>query len=76
MSFVKGIHNYNSHTLSRSPVRGPKGIDRVLSGLRGHASYAYNRVVTCVRGDICREVIEDLALDEMWEAAKIDEGYQ
>ena len=29
--------------------------------LRGHASYAYNRVVLCVTGDICKEVIEDPA---------------
>ena len=53
---------------------GSEGIERVLRRLRGHASYAYN--VTCVTGDICREVIEDPALDEMWEAARLDEGYQ
>ena len=34
--------------------------------MRGHASYAYNRVVSCVKGDICREVIEDPALDDMF----------
>ena len=32
-------------------------------------------MVSCVTGDICREVIEDLALDEMWEAARLDKGY-
>ena len=52
MPFVKGIHNHISDALSRSPVGGPEGIDRVLRRLRGHASYAYNRVVTCVTGDI------------------------
>ena len=76
MSFVKGIHNHISDALSRSPVGGPEGIERTLRRLRGHASYAYNRVVSCVTGDICKEVIEDPALDEMWEAAKLDEGYQ
>ena len=33
-------------------------------------------MVTCVTGDICKEVIENLALDDMWEAAKLDEDYQ
>ena len=42
--------------------------------MRGHASYAYN--VTCVTGDICREMIKDLALNEMWEAARLDESHQ
>ena len=36
----------------------------------------YNRVVTCVTGDICKEVIKDPALDETWEAAMLDKGYQ
>ena len=26
--------------------------------------------------DICREVIQDPALDDMWEAARLDKGYQ
>ena len=42
----------------------------------GHVSYAYKRVVSCVTGDICREVIEDPALEDMWEAARLDKGYQ
>ena len=33
-------------------------------------------MVSCVTGDICKEVIEDPALDEMWEAAKMGKGYQ
>ena len=33
-------------------------------------------MISCVTGDICKEVIEDPALDEMWEAAKLDKGYQ
>ena len=76
LSFVKGIHNHISDALLRSAVGGPEGIERVLRRLRGHASYAYKRVITCVTGDICKEVIKDPALDEMWEAARLDEGYQ
>ena len=34
--------------------------------MRGHASYAYNRVISKFTGDICKEVIE---------AAEKDEGY-
>ena len=44
--------------------------------LRGHSSHAYNRVVSCVTGDICREVIQDPAQENMWEAARLDKGYQ
>ena len=65
MSFVKGVHNHISDTLSRSPVGGSEGAERVLKRLRGHASYAYNRVVSSVTGDICREVIEDPTINEM-----------
>ena len=65
ISFVKGVHNHISDVLLRSPVGGSEGVERVLNRLRGHASYAYNRVVSCVKGDICREVIEDPALDDM-----------
>ena len=43
--------------------------------MRGHSSHAYNRVVSCVTGDICREVIQDPAIDDMWEAARLDKGY-
>ena len=57
-------------------VGGSREVERVLRRLRGHASHAYNRVVSCVTGDICREVIQDPALDDMWEAARLDKGYQ
>ena len=67
VSFVKGVHNHISKALSRSPVGGAEEVERVLRRLRGHASCAYNRVVSCVKGDICKEVIEDPALDDMWE---------
>ena len=65
ISFVKGVHNHISDMLSRSPVGGSGGVERVLRRLRGHASYIYNRVVSCVTGDICREVIQDPDLDDM-----------
>ena len=73
---TKGVHNHISDALSRSPVGRAEGVERVLRRLRWHASYAYNRVVSCVKGNICREVIEDPALDNMWEAARLDKGYQ
>ena len=75
VSFVKGVHNHISDALSRSPVGGAEEVEGVLRRLRGHASYAYNRVISCIKGDICKEVVEDPALDDMWEAARLDEGY-
>ena len=57
ISFVKGIHNHISDALSRSPVGGAERVEAILRRLRGHASYAYNRVVSCIKGDICKEVI-------------------
>ena len=75
ISFVKGIHNHISDALSRSPVGGAERVEAILRKLRGHASYAYNRVVSCIKGDVCKEVIEDPALDDMWEAARQDKGY-
>ena len=54
---------------------GAEGVERFLRRLRGHASYAYNRVVSCVKGDICREVIKDPSLDDVWEATRLDKGY-
>ena len=70
ISFVKGAHNLISDALSRSPVGGAEQVEAVLRRLRGHASYAYNRVVSCIK-----EVIKDPALDDMWEAARLDKGY-
>ena len=54
--------------MSRAPVKGPEEIDVVLNNLRGQGNY--------VQGDISEEVLKDPALDEMWEAAAADEGYQ
>ena len=36
--FVKGAHNHISDALTRSPVGGAEGVERVLRRLRGHAS--------------------------------------
>ena len=47
-----------------------------LRRIRRHASYAYNRVISNISGDICKEGIEDPALDKMLEAAEKDKGYQ
>ena len=55
---------------------GPEAIERASRRMRGHASYTYNRVISNISRDTCKEVIEDPALDEMWEAAEKDEGYQ
>ena len=75
ISFVKGAHNLIGDALSRSPLRGAEQVEAVLRRLRGHASYAYNNIVSYINGDICKEVIKDPALDDMWEAARLDEGY-
>ena len=50
-------------------------MERLLRRLRGHVSYAYNRVVPGIKWDICREVIKDQALDDMWATASLDKGY-
>ena len=73
---VRGCHIQISVALSRAPVGGPEAIEGSLRRMRGHASYAYNRNISNITRDICKEMIEDPALDEMWEAAEKDEGYQ
>ena len=65
-----------SDALSRAPVGGPEGIENVLNRLRGQASYVNNRIISSVNGDVSPEVLEDLALDKMWEEAMEDTGYQ
>ena len=54
---------------------GPEATELALRRMRGHASYAYNRVISCITGDICKDVIKNPTLDKMWEAAKNDKGY-
>ena len=71
-----GVHNKISDSISKAPVGAPDGIERVLRNLRGYASYAYSRTVLSVKGDIRPEMIEDPALDEMWEAAVKDSNNQ
>ena len=48
----------------------------VLNNLMRHASYAYNRIISSVRGDISAEVFQDPALDELWREAEKGEDYQ
>ena len=48
----------------------------MLNRLRGQASYVNNRIISSVNGDVSPEVLEDLALDKMWEEAMEDTGYQ
>ena len=47
-----------------------------MNNLRLHVSYAYNRIISSVQGDISAKVLEDPALDELWQEAKEDEDYQ
>ena len=48
----------------------------MLSRLRCQASYAYNRIISSVQGDMSPEVLEDPALGKMWKEAKDDKEYQ
>ena len=73
---VWGVHKKISNAQSRAPVGGPEGIKRVLTNLWGDVSYAYKRIISCAKGGISPEVIEDPALDEMLEAANEDSDYQ
>ena len=73
ITHVKGIHNKICNALSRAPVGSHAGVERVLNNLRGHA---YNRIITLVKGNVSPEVLEDPALDELWEEAELDKGYQ
>ena len=69
ISHVKVIHNWISHALSTAPLGGPKVIERVLNTLRGHALFAYNRIVSSVGWYISPKVIEDPSLDKLWDSA-------
>ena len=51
--------------MSRALVGVHEGFERVLNNLRGHASYAYNRIISSVQGDITPERPEDPALDKL-----------
>ena len=76
ITHVRGVHNQICNALSRAPVGGHKGIERLLYNLRGHALYSYNDIISSVQGDITPEVLEDSALDKLWESAEKDEDYQ
>ena len=62
ISFFRGCHNQISDALSRAPVEGgPEAKEGALRRMRGHDSYAYNRVISKIKGDIFKEVIKDPA---------------
>ena len=44
---------------------GHEQLERLLNNLRGHTSYAYNRIISSVQGDISTNVLEDPALDAL-----------
>ena len=52
-------------------------VEKVLISMKSPGNrYVYNRIVSSVQGDISNEVLEDPALDDMWEAAEADEDYK
>ena len=61
--------------MSRAPVGSFKEVDKVLNNM-SNTSYRYNRIVSSVQGDISNGVLEDPALDDLWEAAKADDDYR
>ena len=62
--------------MSRALVGSPEEAKMVLNKLHRHSNYYNNRIISTVQGDLSVEVLEDLALKELWEAAKADKGYQ
>ena len=58
--FRKAIQAYNRicNSMSRAHMHGFEQVDRVLNNLRGHASNAYNRIISSVKGDLSAEVLD------------------
>ena len=76
LKHVPGVTNLAADSMSRAPVGSPKEVEKVLSGMGSKGNRCvYNRIVSSVRGDISGEVLEDPALDDLWEAAEADEEY-
>ena len=71
---VKGAQNQICNSMSRARVGELEEIEAVLNNFRGQSNYAYNRIISLVQEDISEEVLEDPALNEIWEAAKTDKG--
>ena len=71
---VKGATNLAADSMSRAPVGSSDEVEKVLNSMKGQANrdYVYNRIVSSVQGDISDEVLEDPALDDLWEAAEAD----
>ena len=76
LKHVHGATNLAADSMSRAPVGSPEEVEKVLSGMGSKGNrYVYNRIVSSVWGDISNEVLEDPALDDLWEAAEADEEY-
>ena len=52
-----GNPQQNKQCIVKGTGGGPESIERVLRNLRVHASYAYDRIVSCINRDLSREVI-------------------
>ena len=46
--FARGIHTQITNALPRAAVGGSEVIETVLRNTRGHTSYAYNRIFSCI----------------------------
>ena len=77
LKHVRGATNLAADSMSRAPVGSPEDVEKVLNGMKSQGNrYVYNRIVSSVQGDISNEVLENPALDDMWEAAEADEEYK
>ena len=59
ITHIQGIRNQICNALSRAPAGGYEGVERVLNSLKGHASNAYNRILSSAQRDITAEGLED-----------------
>ena len=53
-------------------------VEEVLNNRKGHGNrnYVYNRIVSSVQSNISDGVLDDPALDDLWEAAEANEDYK
>ena len=66
---VKGATNLAADAMSRAPVGSLEEVEKVLKNMKRHSNrnYVYNRIVSSVQGDISDGVLEDPALDDLWD---------
>ena len=77
LKHVRGATNLAADSMSRAPVGSSEEVEKVLNGIKSQGNrYVYNIIVSSVQGDISDEVLEDPALDDLWEAAEADEEYK